>query len=173
MDTERIDPGAVTAVLQCLPPFPIVLVSTRTNIITINQIHYFTFSPIRLGISVAHTRHSHGLIEAEGEFVVNVPGEGLVEAVRVCGSVSGRERDKFEAAGLTPGASSEVAAASVAECGAHIECRVERAVDFAGDRTWFIGEVVAAGASPGHRGSTSLLCGRREYRVPGGIVAER
>ena len=49
-------------VLALLPPYPIVLVSTQTNIITINQVMYFTFSPLRIGIAVAHTRYTYGLL---------------------------------------------------------------------------------------------------------------
>ena len=166
---ERITPNAV---LSTLPPFPIVLVSTRSNILTIGQLEYFTFRPLRLGIAVAHARYSHGLLREEREFVVNVPDAGLLEAVRVCGSKSGRDTDKFSAAGLTRLDSQVVQAASIAECGAHIECRVEQELAFE-ERTWFIGPVVAARQREGHEGTSGLLCGRTEYAAVGEALGKR
>jgi flavin reductase (DIM6/NTAB) family NADH-FMN oxidoreductase RutF len=172
LPSETVPPASTQRVLELLPPFPIVLVTTRTNVITIGQIDYFTLSPLRLGIAVAHRRHSFCLLKAEREFVVNVPDAGLVEAVKLCGSISGRDGDKFASAGLTPVASAEVQAVSIEQCGAHIECAVEREVEFE-QRTWFIGRVVAARRRRGHQGAEALLCGRREYVVPGVAVAAR
>ncbi len=163
---------SLKTVLALLPPYPIVLVSTRTNIITINQIQYFTFKPLRIGIAIAHTRHTYDLLKQEREFVVNIPDAALVDAVKFCGAHSGRKGDKFAAAGLTPETSQIVDALSIAECPAHIEVRVERELDFE-LRTWFIGPVVAARMREGHSGIQALMCGRTEYRVSGEIVAPR
>lgn len=146
--------------------------STQSNIITINQLAYFTFKPLRLGIAVAHSRHSLALIREEREFIVNIPDVGMLEAVKLCGSVSGRAGDKFKAAGLEREAALEVAAAAIARCPARIECRVERCLEFE-DRNWFIGLVVAAAAAPTHRGADALMCGRQEYSVPGDVVGTR
>jgi flavin reductase (DIM6/NTAB) family NADH-FMN oxidoreductase RutF len=169
---ETISPLTARDVLETLPPFPVVLVSTRTNIITIGQIEYFTLSPLRIGIAVAHSRHTYSLLKAEREFVVNVPDASLLHAVKLCGSISGKDRDKFEAAGLTPVSSTQVEAVSIEECGAHIECVVEREIEFEA-RTWFIGKVVAARKRPGHEGTNALLCGRTEYSLPGEVVGPR
>jgi flavin reductase (DIM6/NTAB) family NADH-FMN oxidoreductase RutF len=159
-------------VLSLLPPYPIVLVTTGANIITINQVAYFTFSPLRLGIGVAHTRHSYGLLKEERAFVVNVPGADLVATIKLCGSVSGRDGDKFVRAGLTRQASAVVAAPGVAECGAWIECRIEREIEFE-ERTWFVGPVVAARRQQGHQGMEALMCSREAYVLPGVVVAPR
>lgn len=162
----------VAQVLQLLPPFPIVLVSTRTNVLTINQLAYFTFAPLRLGIAVAHTRHSYGLLKSENEFVVNVPTEEQLSAVKTCGSATGRDGDKFLKAGLHTERSAAVGAASIVECGAHIECRIEREIAFE-KRTWFVAQVVAARRRTEHQGTTALLCGRTHYLVPGAVVGPR
>jgi flavin reductase (DIM6/NTAB) family NADH-FMN oxidoreductase RutF len=159
-------------VLALLPPYPIMLVSTRTNIITINQVAYFTFAPLRMGIAVAHTRHTYGLLKEEQAFVINVPGAELVEAVKFCGAISGRDSDKFAAAGLTPLASLEIDAAGIAECGAQIECRVEQELVFE-KRTWFIGPVAAARRQESHRGAEAMMCGREAYSLPGAVIAPR
>jgi flavin reductase (DIM6/NTAB) family NADH-FMN oxidoreductase RutF len=169
---SSLPPQSPTAVLDLLPPYPIVLVTTRSNVITVNQVVYFTFRPLRIGVAIAHVRHTYGLLKAEGEFVVNVPDASLIAAVKFCGSHSGREGDKFQAAGLTPTPSSQVQAASIAECGAQIECRVVRRVEFE-HRDWFIGEVVAARRQGDHLGVQALMCGRHDYLLAGDIVEPR
>jgi flavin reductase (DIM6/NTAB) family NADH-FMN oxidoreductase RutF len=73
---------------------------------------------------------------------------------------------------LTPTVSSQVQAASIAECGAQIECHVARRIAFE-HRDWFIGEVVAARKRKGHLGAEALLCGRHQYLVPGDVVSPR
>jgi flavin reductase (DIM6/NTAB) family NADH-FMN oxidoreductase RutF len=169
MDKTPIDPLTTTGVLDVLPPFPIVLVTTRTNVLTIGQVEYFTLSPLRIGIAVAHSRHSYSLLRQESEFVVNV---SIVEAVKTCGSLSGGDCDKFEAAGLTTEDSALVRAVSIRQCAAHIECRVDREVAFE-NRTWFIGKVVAARRRADHSSAAAVLCGRHDYVLPGEPIAPR
>ena len=166
---ERIDS---TRVLELFPPFPIVLVTTRSNIITVNQVEYFTFTPVRIGIGIAHRRYTYSLLKREGEFVINVPDASLIRAVKMCGEVSGRKGSKAELAGLSVEPSCEVGAVSIGQCRANIECRVERIIDFE-ERSWFVGRVVAARRDSAYDAESALLCGRHAYRVPGEIVADR
>ena len=172
MTVEPIALLSPTNVLDLLPPFPIVLVTTRTNAITVNQVTYFSFRPLRIGIAIAHARYSYALLKAEHEFVVNVPNASLLEAVRICGSLSGRDGPKFGAAGLDPQPSVEVSAVSIAQCSAHIECRVVREIPFE-HRDWFIGEVVAARRRSDHDGTAGLLCGRHHYMLAETTVGPR
>jgi flavin reductase (DIM6/NTAB) family NADH-FMN oxidoreductase RutF len=167
-----LQPDDVTGVLSLLPPFPVVIVSTQDNAITVNQIAYFSFRPLRVGVGIAHTRHSYALLSGEREFVINIPDASLLEAVEACGSLSGRDGDKYGPAGLTAVSSAEVDAVSIEECAAHIECRVEQELSFE-ERTWFIARVVAASSTPSHEGMASLTCGRRHYVLPGAIIADR
>lgn len=161
-----------TNVLDLLPPYPIVLVTTRTNAITVNQVMYFTFQPLRIGVAIAHSRFTYLLLKTEGEFVINIPDASMVNAVKICGSLSGKDGDKFKAAGLDTEPSSQIQAVSIAQCGAHIECRVDRAIPFE-HRDWFVGEVVAARKRTDHRGTSALMCGRHDYSIPGDMVAPR
>jgi flavin reductase (DIM6/NTAB) family NADH-FMN oxidoreductase RutF len=167
-----VPPQSPTHVLDLLPPYPIVLVTTRDNVLTVNQVAYFSFRPLRIGVAIAHIRYSYGLLDAEREFVVNVPDASLIAAVKLCGARSGRQGDKFQAAGLTATASDRVQAVSIAECSAQIECRVERQVAFE-HRDWFIGEVVAARTRENHLGTKALMCGRHHYLLPGEFVEPR
>ena len=171
-DRNPVDPAKAVEVLDLLPAFPVVLVSTRDNLLTVSMVHYFTFRPLRFGVAIHRARHSFGLIQAEGEFVINVPGREMLEAVKACGKLSGRDGPKFPAVGLTPLPSLAVGAVGVAECGAQIECRVCQEIPFE-ERVWFVGEVMAARAAPGWEGRLGLLCGRHDYRLTGEAVTPR
>jgi flavin reductase (DIM6/NTAB) family NADH-FMN oxidoreductase RutF len=163
---------ATTDVLRMLPPYPIVLVTTRTNVITVNQVAYFSFSPLRVGVAIARNHYSYGLLMEEGEFVVNIPTGNLVEIVKQCGSISGRDGNKFQKVGLTPTSGTAVNAVRIAECAAFIECQVEQRLELE-NRTWFIGIVVAASMRLGHDGVNALMCGRYDYQLPGEVVTSR
>jgi len=168
---QLIDIDAQT-VLRNFAGYPVVLVSTRDNVLTIAQVHYFSFRPLTLGIGVHRKRHSYGLIENEGEFVVNVPTVEQIKAVKACGELSGRDGDKFSRVGLTPVPASKVEACLITECPVSIECRVIERVDLP-RRTWFIGEVVAAHRADDFDPSENLYCSRTHYRRIGDILAPR
>ncbi len=163
---------SATRVLDLFPPFPIVLVTTRANIITVNQVEYFTFTPLRIGIGIAHRRHTYSLLKNEGEFVINIPDSDLVDTVKKCGEVSGRSEDKFSLTGLEAESSCEVGAASIRQCKANIECRVERVIDFE-QRSWFVGRVVAVRSESDYDAKSALLCGRHAYMTASKAVSDR
>ncbi len=53
-------------------------------------------------VFVRPSRHSFGFMEREEGFTLSFFDEGMKKALDVCGSISGRDRDKAEAAGITP-----------------------------------------------------------------------
>jgi len=85
---------------------------------------YFYHERPMVVVAVKPCRYTFGLLEAVGEFVLSVPTAGLGEAVALCGRESGRDGDKFAAAGLTPVGSVHVRPPSIGECPWNIECRV-------------------------------------------------
>lgn len=128
-----------------LYPVPVVLVTCgieKPNIITLAWVGTVCSDPPMVGIAVRPDRHSHHLIEETGEFVVNIPGEELLEATDRCGHASGRETDKFAATGLTPEPASEVRTPLIAECHVNMECKVRQKLEL-GAHDLFLGEVVA------------------------------
>jgi len=129
-----------------LYPVPAVLVSCgsgeRANIITLAWVGTLCSEPPLVGISVRPSRYSHGLIEEEGEFVVNLPSAEQVRWVDYCGVVSGRDEDKWAACGFAPAPATEVQAPIIAECPVNIECRVRQTLSL-GSHDLFISEVVA------------------------------
>lgn len=145
-------PVDVTRAARLVNHGPTVLVSSgreaRANIITLAWVTPVSIDPPLLAIAVAPARHSHDLISRARQFVVNVPPPRILDAVWYCGTRSGRDGDKFAGAGLTPAPAGTVDTPLVAECFAHIECRLERRVTL-GDHTLFVGEAVEATAEAG------------------------
>lgn len=136
-------------VRRYLEPGPVVLVSSchggERDIMVMGWHTVMEFSPSLVGCVISSANHSHRLIRASGECVLNLPTTALTEQVLGIGSTTGADIDKFAAFGLTPEDSTHVAAPSIRECHAQFECRlhddsmVER-YDF------FVWEVVAARA---------------------------
>lgn len=129
-----------------LPPNPALLVSMEyngeKNVMTAGMFSVFSGKPPLIGIGIALTRHSYGIIYKSREFVVNVPTKKLIKALCLCGYKSGRDVDKFSVTGLSPLRASKVKAPLIQECPANVECKVVREVE-TGNYVWFIGEVMA------------------------------
>ncbi len=131
-----------------LYPLPVVLVSCgvkRPNIITLAWVGTLCSDPPTVGIAVRPSRYSHHLIRDLGQFVINLPTRALLQAVDICGTVSGRDQDKFALCGLTPLPASQVQVPLIAECPIQLECVVRQSVTV-GSHDLFLGEVVAVQA---------------------------
>lgn len=74
-------------------------------------------------VLVRPSRHTYSRLEQVGDFTVNVPPRELAAAVSHCGTVSGRDHDKFQETQLTLIPSKEVRAPVIQECVVHYECR--------------------------------------------------
>jgi len=114
---------------------------------------------------VRPSRYTHGLIEARGEFTVNIMPAGMEDIVAYCGGCSGRDHDKFAEKGLTPVAGRTVAVPTLGEAIIAYECRVVHKCKVIpealapeirtsayprGDyHTLYFGEILAALAEPG------------------------
>ena len=91
-----------------LYPLPAVLVTCRDkqgqdNVLTVAWTGTVCSDPAMLYISVRPERYSYPMIKETGEFVVNLTTTALAYATDYCGVRSGRDEDKFRAAGLTKG----------------------------------------------------------------------
>ena len=122
MARRSFSPGALTA------PVPAVLVSVgdmeNSNILTIGWTGILATSPPKTYISVRPARHSHGIIERTGEFVINLTTDTLAYATDYAGIYTGAKVDKFEKLSLTKCKSEKVAAPTVAESPLSLECKV-------------------------------------------------
>jgi flavin reductase (DIM6/NTAB) family NADH-FMN oxidoreductase RutF len=134
-----------------LAPVPVVLVScgggeSLANLITVAWTGNICSEPPMLSISLRPERHSHKIISASGEFVVNLPSREQARVTDWCGMVSGAKVDKFAETGLTSGPSLEVGCPIVLECPINIECRVRQTLQL-GSHDLFLAEVVAVQVS--------------------------
>jgi len=75
-------------------------------------------------ITVRPSTFTHGLIEKSRQFTVNVPSRGMEKVLDFCGTVSGRDHDKFKEMGLTAAKARSVSVPIISECAIHYECRV-------------------------------------------------
>ena len=98
----------------------------RDNTMTIGwgSIGFMWKKPI-LMVMVRHSRYTYELIEKADSFTVSVPlYTDLKKELGICGSKSGRDMDKFQAAGLTKLKANKVSAPLVGECDLHFECKI-------------------------------------------------
>ena len=133
-----------------LNPTPVVLVSCAENdnpenrdMVTVAWAGTVNSEPPIVSVSLRKERYSHGLIEASGEFVVNIPDESMCKAVDFCGVRSGRDTDKSRETGLRyiPAENMSVAPA-VDGAPVSLSCRVKQVIPL-GSHDMFLGEVVA------------------------------
>lgn len=129
-------------------PLPVVLVTAaldngKPNIITIAWTGVMNSEPPVVYISVRpQGRHSYKLIKESGEYVINFPTATQTRLVDYCGTVSGKDVDKFAQTGFTPVPAAYVKAPLIAECPVNLECRVKQVLPL-GSHDVFIADVLA------------------------------
>lgn len=92
-------------------------------------------------VSLRKATYTYGNIVERKAYTLSIPSEEMVEKVDYLGMASGREEDKFAAAGLTPVRGEHVEAPYVAECPVVLECRLVETLEL-GLHTQFVGEVL-------------------------------
>lgn len=129
---------------------PVTLVSSahggRANLMAASWVMPLDYDPPKVLAVIDARTLTRELVDASGEFVLNIPPRRMAEAVFAAGSRSGRDGDKFAALGLDTRAAERVGAPLVAGCIGWLECRVLREPGNEGRHDLFIGEVVAARA---------------------------
>ena len=131
-----------------LLPTPVVLLSVaghgkqKPNIITLAWVGTVCSSPPMLSVAIRPSRHSHSLVNAAREFVVNIPRADQLRQVDLAGVWSGAEHDKFEELGFTARPANQVAAPLIEECPINIECVVRHQLAL-GAHDLYIAEIVA------------------------------
>ncbi len=130
-----------------LLPTPVVLLSVagegkKPNMITLAWVGVVCSDPPMISAAIRPSRHSHKLVDAAREFVVNIPRAAQVAQVDAAGVISGRDHDKFKELGFTAAPASKVGAPLIAECPVNIECVVRHQL-LLGVHDLYIAEVVA------------------------------
>lgn len=130
-----------------LQPIPVALITTadaagKGNVCTATWVGVACSVPPMLSVAIRPERYTHGLLQASGEFAVNIATTEMTWAVEYVGSRSGRDEDKFAGSGLTALPASEIKAPLIAECPIGIECRVRQQIKL-GSHDLFLGEILA------------------------------
>ena len=91
---------------------PVLLLTTQfhgqPNVMTAGWSTPLSGSEALIGVAVAPTRLSHEFIVKTDQFALNVPHLDLLGRVWHCGTVSGRDADKWMTAPLTPAEATEI-----------------------------------------------------------------
>jgi flavin reductase (DIM6/NTAB) family NADH-FMN oxidoreductase RutF len=105
--------------------FLTVKAGNRLNVMTIGWAAFGVVwqKPIMM-VAVRSSRHTFGIIEAAGDFTVTVPKGGMAKEIALCGSKSGRDMDKFKAAGLQTSKGMKVVSPIIKAPGYHYECKI-------------------------------------------------
>jgi flavin reductase (DIM6/NTAB) family NADH-FMN oxidoreductase RutF len=168
---ERIESESDRAVFPptvMLYPLPVVMVSSagidpekdseRPNIVTIAWAGTVCSDPPMLSVSIRKSRHSHKLITATGEFVVNLVGEDLAHACDYCGVRSGADEDKFSACGLTAITANGLQyAPAIAESPLYLSCVLRQTIVL-GSHDMFIAEIVSVSVDRRLLDSNGKVC---------------
>lgn len=98
----------------------------KVNTMTIGwgSIGYIWNRPI-FTVLVRYSRFTHELLENTDEFTVSVPTKNnLSKALGICGTQSGRNLDKIQAADLTLQESMALETPIIKDCDLHFECKI-------------------------------------------------
>ena len=133
-----------------LTPVPAVLVTAGTMessaVTTLAWVGTICSEPPMISISVRPERWLHHFIVEGGAFVVNVVDTAHVRALDLCGSVSGRDTDKWKLSALTCEQGTATAVPLVRECPINIECVVKQVLEL-GLHTMFVAQITSVQVS--------------------------
>ncbi len=127
-------------------PTPVLVVGTydkndKANAMTVAWGGICSSRPPCVAISIRKAAYSYGNIVERKAFTINIPSETHVKEADYFGIVSGRKKDKFLMAGLTPVRSKFVDAPYIKEFPFILECILIQTVEI-GRHIQFIGEIV-------------------------------
>jgi flavin reductase (DIM6/NTAB) family NADH-FMN oxidoreductase RutF len=156
--TSPREPVELAKAYRLLNHGPTVLVSAfangRRNLMAAAWAMPLDFAPPKVAVVLDKATYTRRLIEASGEFVLQVPVRAQIDLVDALGNVSGTDedalggRDKFDAFGLSTFAGSATGAPLLEGCVAWLECRLLPEPPIQQRYDLFLGEVIAAQADP-------------------------
>lgn len=151
IDQTRVDVPLPKA-YRLLNHGPVTLVSSawreQRNVMAAAWVMPLDFDPPKVAVVIDKNTYTRELVEASGEFALNVPTRRLAQATHAAGSCSGREHDKFTELRLASFSGRAVAAPLLCECVGWLECRIIPEPALATRYDLFLAEVLAAWADP-------------------------
>lgn len=141
-------------------PTPVFVVGTydeagKPNVMTAAWGGICCSSPPCVSISLRKATYTFGNIMGQKGFTISIPSQDYVREVDYFGSVSGKNKDKFSATGLTPVKSELVNAPYVKEFPFVLECKLLHTFEI-GLHTQFVGEIMGIKAEEAVLGENGL-----------------
>jgi flavin reductase (DIM6/NTAB) family NADH-FMN oxidoreductase RutF len=151
MEMNWQDPDMFEAVSHGNKPFSAripALVVTRGNNERLNFLTAMWFTPTgaepsRMIVAIQKRTLTYEYLLERGEFVMSAPTDKMMEIVVFGGYVSGRDVDKWQAAGLTAVQPSKISVPLIGEAIGNVEYKVAKQIPFDDEMDLFVGEVMA------------------------------
>ncbi|KAF5073631.1 flavin reductase family protein [Methanobacterium aggregans] len=136
---------------RVLAPRPTIIVTTANSRGEANAAPFSFTMPVSVkpplvAFASVPSHHTYKNIEETQEFVVNIPNEEILEKLWITGEKFPYGVNEIEESGLSQMESLRVSVPKIAECIAHMECKVHWIKD-SGDHKLVVGEVVYADAT--------------------------
>ena len=107
---------------------PVTLVSSAVgasrNIMAASWVMPLDFDPPKIAIVIDKNTYTAELVNASGEFALNIPACQIIDKIFPLGASAGREGDKFAALDLQTFSADKVAAPLLEGCVAWLECKL-------------------------------------------------
>jgi len=141
-------------------PTPVFVIGTydkagKPNVMTAAWGGICCSRPPCVAVSLRKATYTYGNIMEHKAFTISIPSEHYVTEADYFGLVSGKEKDKLSAAGLTPVKSDLVNAPYVQEFPLVLECTVLHTLEI-GLHTQFVGEIIDVKADEAVLGEKGL-----------------
>lgn len=137
-----------TAIYNKYLPEPVVIIVTwdesnkRCNAMVSSWTSKVSSDPFMLTIPLWKKGYSHKLALKEKEMVVAVPGNSLIEAVKIFGTCHGNIKDKFALSNVSTSKAKYVKPALISDALLNFECKVDNVFDV-GDHYLFCVKILA------------------------------
>jgi len=128
---------------QIFPRAVALICSTNKgdNVMTASFVIPVSFKPKYVAFSISPKRYTFENLKKVKEFTLNILSKGLIKEAKICGSYSGRERDKFELAELEKEKSKFIKPPMIKNCPISFECEIEEMKEFK-DHYLVVGKVI-------------------------------
>jgi flavin reductase (DIM6/NTAB) family NADH-FMN oxidoreductase RutF len=113
----------------------------KDNVMTASFLMPVSFEPKYLAVSISPQRYTFSNLKKIPEITLNVLDEKMERIAKICGTLSGKEADKFEIANLKKEKSKRVKPPLIKNCPISFECEIE-SIEKAGDHYLILARVV-------------------------------
>ena len=156
---------------RTLAPRTTVLVSTidkkgNTNAAPFSFVMPVSINPPVIAIAMVSTRHTLANIRETGDFVVNIPGEIILDQLWICGKPLPQGVSEIKESGLTEEKAKKVSSPRIKEAIAWYECKLRAELE-GGDHLIILGDIVLAESNDQEENKPLLHIGGTDFCLPG------